>query len=214
MPWPMVHFSVATRLLSNPSSEFLLGSLAPDSIHVRTNERIEKAKTHLMLEEGKFATDEDLKSFFEYNKHLAFSNSRFMQYLCGYIAHVYADREWTFDIYPEYELHPNGRSIYTQDVTKFEFLILRNKPETRELLSKLEAGKAFELGGLLEQEVYQYREEKIRFIKNLENEPLSDSSILTMYKLEGFINTTALGLRRLFMEWDVFSKLEEARNFS
>ncbi|OAB38645.1 hypothetical protein PMSD_06425 [Paenibacillus macquariensis subsp. defensor] len=207
MPWPMVHFSVASELLSNPTSEFLLGSLAPDSIHVRTNERIEKAKTHLMHEEGKFATDEDLKVFFEYNKHLAFSNSRFMQYLCGYIAHIYTDRVWTLDIYPEYELYPNGKSIYTHDVTTFEYLILRNKPENRDLLSRLEAGKAFELGGLLEQEVYDYRKEKIEFIKNLENEYLIDPSILSMNKLEGFIETTALGLRRLFMEWDVLNKL-------
>jgi len=210
----MVHFSVASRLLSNPSSEFLLGSLAPDSIHVRTNERIEKAKTHLMHEEGKFATDEDLKIFYEYNKHLAISNSRFMQYLCGYIAHIFTDRVWTFDIYPEFELHPSGKSIYTQDVTKFEYLILRNKTETRDVLSKLEAGKAFELGGLLEQEVYDYRKEKISFIKNLENESLSDPSILTMNKLEGFIETTAFGLRRLFIEWEVFTELEEGNNFS
>lgn len=206
----MVHFLVASGLLSKPSSEFLLGSIAPDSIHVRTNERIEKAKTHLLREEGKFPTDEDLKEFFEHNKYLAFNDLRFMQYLCGYIAHVYADRVWTFDIYPAYELHPNSRRIYTQDVTKFEFLIYRNKPETIELVSRFEAGKAFELGGLFEQEVYHYREEKIRFINNGENEPISEPSILTMNKLEEFINTAVLGLRKIFIEWDVLNKLEES----
>lgn len=63
MPWPMVHFAIASELISKPPSELLLGSLAPDSIHVRTNLRTEKAKTHLMPEEGRFATDEELKAF-------------------------------------------------------------------------------------------------------------------------------------------------------
>ncbi|OAB47166.1 hypothetical protein [Paenibacillus antarcticus] len=163
-----------------------------------------------MFEEGKFATDEDLWGSFENNRHLVISNSRFMQFLCGYIAHIYTDRIWTLNIYPEYELYPNGKSIYTQDVTKFEYLISHNNPETRELLSKLESGKAYELGGLLEQEIYDYRKEKIQFINNLENESLSELSNLSMNKLEEFIETTALGLRRLFIEWDVFSKLEQA----
>ncbi|MFX3637474.1 MAG: hypothetical protein ACE3L7_02365 [Candidatus Pristimantibacillus sp.] len=48
MPWPMVHFEIARRLYGDPSPEFLLGSLAPDSIHVRTNDRVEKNKSHLM----------------------------------------------------------------------------------------------------------------------------------------------------------------------
>lgn len=99
MPWPMVHFAIASELISKPPSELLLGSLAPDSIHVRTNLRTEKAKTHLMPEEGRFATDEELKAFFESNKKLAYSDPKFMQYLCGYIAHIYTDRVWTFDIY-------------------------------------------------------------------------------------------------------------------
>lgn len=44
MPWPMVHFAIASELISEPSPELLLGSLAPDSIHVRTNLRTERQK--------------------------------------------------------------------------------------------------------------------------------------------------------------------------
>ncbi|WP_036610424.1 hypothetical protein [Paenibacillus sp. FSL H7-689] len=92
MPWPMVHFAIASELISEPSPELLLGSLAPDSIHVRTNLRTEKARTHLMPEAGRFATDEELKGFFESNKKLAYSDPKFLQYLCGYIAHIYGSR--------------------------------------------------------------------------------------------------------------------------
>lgn len=207
MPWPMVHFAIASELLSNPTPEFIVGSLAPDSIHVRTNERAEKAKTHLMPETARFATDEELRAFFNSNKKRAQSDPKFMQYLCGYIAHVYTDRVWTFEIYPAYEEHANGRSIYTEDVTKLEFTILRKRSDGHDLLNKLEAGKAFDLGGLLEQEVYQYRKEKVDFLNNFENEPLDDLNILSMEAIEEFIQTTSQRLRQLFTKWDVFEDL-------
>ncbi|MGV2883671.1 zinc dependent phospholipase C family protein [Paenibacillus taichungensis] len=207
MPWPMVHFAIASELLSNPTPEFIVGSLAPDSIHVRTNERAEKAKTHLMPEAGRFATDEELRAFFNSNKKRAQSEPKFMQYLCGYISHVYTDRVWTFEIYPAFEEHANGRSIYTEEVTKLEFIILRKGSDGHDLLNKLEAGKAFDLGGLLEQEVYQYRKEKVDFLNNLEHEPLDDLNILSMEAIEEFIQTTAQRLRQLFTKWDVFEDL-------
>ncbi|HBU84294.1 MAG TPA: hypothetical protein DEF35_22000 [Paenibacillus sp.] len=71
-------------------------------------------------------------------------------------------------------------------------------------MNKLEAGKAFDLGGLLEQEVYQYRKEKGEFLNNLQNEPLGDLNILSMEVIEEFIHTTAGRLKQLFTTWEVF----------
>jgi len=203
----MVHFAIASELISDPSPELLLGSLAPDSIHVRTNLRTEKAKTHLMPEAGRFATDEELKDFFETQKKLAYSDPKFLQYLCGYIAHIYTDRVWTFDIYPAYEVHPNGRSVYTQDVTKLEFMILRNWNRANDWLNELNVGRAFDLGGLLESQVYQYRGEKIEFLANPDNEPLGDLNMLSMEAMEEFIHKTALALKELYTEWNVYEDL-------
>ncbi|MCP1425514.1 hypothetical protein J3D43_004030 [Paenibacillus xylanexedens] len=203
----MVHFAIASELISKPSPELLLGSLAPDSIHVRINLRTEKAKTHLMPEAGRFATDEELKDFFENQKKLAYSDPEFLQYLCGYIAHIYTDRVWTFDIYPAYEVHPNGRSVYTQDVTKLEFMILRNWNRANDWLNELNVGRAFDLGGLLESQVYQYRGEKIEFLANPDNEPLGDLNMLSMEAMEEFIHKTALALKELYTEWNVYEDL-------
>ncbi|WJM09849.1 hypothetical protein [Paenibacillus sp. PK1-4R] len=213
MPWPMVHFAIASEVISDPSPELLLGSLAPDSIHVRTNLRTEKAKTHLMPEAGRFATDEELEAFFELNKQLAYSDPKFMQYLCGYIAHIYTDRVWTFDIYPAYEVHPNGRSVYTQDVTKLEFMILQNWNGANDWLSELKVGRAFNLGGLLESEVYQYRGEKLAFLANPDNEPLVDLNILSIEAMEEFIHTNGLAIKQLYTKWDVYKDLREGRSY-
>ncbi|WP_146117061.1 MULTISPECIES: hypothetical protein [unclassified Paenibacillus] len=205
----MVHFAIASEVMSKPSPELLLGSLAPDSIHVRTNLRTEKAKTHLMPEAGRFATDEELGAFFESNKQLVYSDPKFLQYLCGYIAHIYTDRVWTFDIYPAYEVHPNGRSVYTQDVKKLEFMILQNWNGAHEWLSELNVGKAFGLGGLLESEVYQYRGKKLEFLTNPDNEPLGDFNIISMEAMEEFIHTTGLALKQLYTNWNVYEVLGE-----
>ncbi|MGN7309007.1 hypothetical protein ACTHQ2_23990, partial [Bacillus subtilis] len=83
-------------------------------------------------------------------------------------------------------------------------MILRKRSDGHDLLDKLEAGKAFDLGGLPEQEVYQYRKEKVDFLNNLENEPLGDLSILSMEAIEEFIHTTARRLKQLFTNWEVF----------
>lgn len=211
MPWPMVHFAIASELISEPSPELLLGSLAPDSIHVRTNLRTEKAKTHLMPEVGRFATDEELGAFFESNKQLAYSNPKFMQYLCGYIAHIYTDRVWTFDIYSAYEVRPNGRSVYTHDVKKLEFMILRNQSKANDWLSELNVGRAFDLGGLLEAEVHQYRAKKLEFLSNPANEPLGDLNIISIEAMEEFIHTTGLALKQLYTNWNVYEVLGERR---
>lgn len=83
-------------------------------------------------------------------------------------------------------------------------MILRRGSDGQDLLNKLEAGQAFDLGGLLEQEVYQFRKEKVDFLNNLENEPVDDLNILSMEAIEEFIQTTAQRLRQLFTKWEVF----------
>jgi hypothetical protein len=54
MPWPMVHFAIAEKLFDHePLPEFLLGSIAPDAIHMRENTtRQDKNKTHLCRADG------------------------------------------------------------------------------------------------------------------------------------------------------------------
>lgn len=201
MPWPMVHFAVAAETMSEPSPEFLLGSLAPDSVHVRTNDRIEKAKTHLMIVAGEFLTDEQLYGVFEANRRQAEADPRFLHYLLGYLAHIYTDRKWTFEVYPAYEAHPEGRSQYHRDVQAIEFMLLREKADGRAWLEQLKSGTAFELGGLSAEEVYAYRQLKLDMLAAPPSELESLPSLLSSDELDDFIRRTGLDLRQLFTEW-------------
>lgn len=210
MPWPMVHFAIAAAIEPNPSPEFLLGSLAPDAIHTRSNDQSDKAKTHLMIEEGRFATDEELGDFLEASRQRAISHPAFMDYLRGYIAHVYTDRVWTFDIYPPYETHPDGRRVYNQDVAKLEFMLLRNRPDARQWLDRLSEGRAYALAGLGEKEVYPYREAKLNFLNDASQEPDTDLTVISMAEMDAFIQDTADALRALFEQWGCSSLIAQA----
>lgn len=210
MPWPMVHFAIASEIVPHPSPTLLLGSLAPDSIHVRTNVRSEKAKTHLMATEHQFAADTDLQQVMasEMNVLRMRRDPQFLHYLCGYIAHIYTDREWTFQIYPPYEADPNGREIYTHDVKKLEFRIRREYAGASEWLDQLRIAKGYEFGGLKAQEVCAYREEKFDFFAYSENEPDGDLKILTMETVTEFIHKTASDLKTRFKEWQIYGLLQ------
>lgn len=173
MPWPMVHFAIASEIVSqHPSPALLLGSLAPDSIHVRTNVRSEKAKTHLMAEEHVFPTDVDFQHIIESNRIRMLQETSYLQYICGYIAHIYTDREWTYQIYPAFEAHPNEKEVYTHDVKKLEFRILREYAGASAWLEQLSLAKAYDFGGLKEQEIYQYREKSLIFSRMIRTSPM------------------------------------------
>lgn len=66
MPWPMVHFSIAEQLWNqNPSPEFLLGSIAPDAIHMREGStRQDKGRTHLCDDDGTMPSLTDFDNFY------------------------------------------------------------------------------------------------------------------------------------------------------
>ncbi|GGH27234.1 hypothetical protein [Paenibacillus segetis] len=53
MPWPMVHFAVANEIcLIDVSPSLLIGSIAPDAVHMRGNvTRQEKGSTHLVCDD-------------------------------------------------------------------------------------------------------------------------------------------------------------------
>ncbi|MEJ8303968.1 hypothetical protein [Saccharibacillus sacchari] len=204
MPWPMVHFAVAAATMPEPSAEFLIGSLAPDAVHVRSDDRSDKARTHLMIVEGEFLTDQKLHEIFRTNAERVEADPAFLLYLLGYIAHVYTDRRWTFEIYPGYEKHPEERKQYHREVKAIESMLLQNKPDAQQWLHRLKAGRAFEFGGLSAEDVHTYRDMKLLDLQeNSADEPKAALEVLSAARLEQFIRANGQDLRRLFAQWGV-----------
>lgn len=102
MPFPVVHLSIARRILEDNvlplgAQAFYAGSLAPDSVHFRLNYTIDyKLVSHICPPGWEWATSYDgegwkrhVLDFYEKNRD-AYDRS----FLFGVIAHIFADSDW------------------------------------------------------------------------------------------------------------------------
>lgn len=206
MPWPMVHFAVAERVsLSNPSPEFLLGSISPDAIHARDPvTREEKGATHLM-NEGEFPSVDTLKksclTFLHKDK-----DPEWKEFVLGYFAHIYTDIRWTHTLYADFEKDYTGdadriRAIYNQEVSQAEFHLLRSEAWAGSALAKLQRAHAYAMEPFVTQhEVSEYRDIKLAWLWNDRNEPGIHTKYFTEEKVKHFIRRTSSELLELFRD--------------
>lgn len=214
MPYPMVHFAIASELcLYKPTSSFLIGSIAPDAIHVRGNiTRKEKGVTHFVNEDN-FPSIEVLKEKCLYYLSLN-DDVDWKDFILGYIAHIYADIRWTETVYINYENEYQGdkddiRKTYSIESNQVEFYLKRSEEWAEAILNKLQIADAYTIEPLLTQiEVSQYRDIKLLWQSDMEN----DLQIAPMYLREdvirNFVSKTTIEINDLYEEWGVAVSVE------
>lgn len=214
MPYPMVHFAIASELcLHKPTSSFLIGSIAPDAIHVRGNvTRKEKGITHF-VNEDKFPTIEMLKEKCMYYLGLN-GDFDWKDYILGYIAHIYTDIRWTETVYVNFENEYQGdkddiRKTYNIESNQVEFNLKRRAEWADSVLNKLQIADAYTMEPLLTQiEVSQYRDIKLDWLNDREN----DSQIIPIYLREdiisNFVSKTTIEINDLYEDWGVAASTE------
>ena len=121
MPLPMVHLNIAIELLesgfkTSDLSQFYLGIISPDAIHMRKDTISEdKRKTHLS-ENVKWI---DINDTDFYELMLAFIKSNIdnvnHDFLWGYVLHIITDMHWSKIIYPEFVEKYRKDTIAIQD---------------------------------------------------------------------------------------------------
>lgn len=182
MPLPMVHFWVAVRMAEArgmfPSPEFLLGSIAPDAVHMRPDyERSHKRRSH--LNDPRDAADHDqVRAFVMEHISGNGTNDATARYVVGYAAHLLTDRLWLKRVYdPFYErnshLGPEElRILYYQETDQVDFN-LYHRSEWREGVWKaLETAVAPEGVQLVTpNEVDQWKRRTLRWFTELKDEP-------------------------------------------
>lgn len=214
----MAHFAIAEDIYNGkPSGHFLLGSIAPDAIHTRINAtRIDKGFTHLVSNGHRLPNVEKLKQFcFEYlDKN---SEDEWKDYVLGYFAHIYADLRWTETVYHDFEQNFRGerneiRKYYNRDVSKIEFILLRTERWVEKTKTKLIGSNAYTLEPfILQKEVNQYRDLKLEWLDNDNNEPNTNPEYITEEIVRNFIKSTSNEVNELIRDWDVMY-FEEGRN--
>ncbi|NJN81946.1 MAG: hypothetical protein HC802_06430 [Caldilineaceae bacterium] len=103
MPLPIVHLAIAVALHdgAEPSADFLLGSLAPDAIHMRPNtSRPDKDRTHL-LEKPQAETDprDYYRAVSAWMDAYCLVHPNQRELATGYASHLLADWLWFREIF-------------------------------------------------------------------------------------------------------------------
>jgi hypothetical protein len=204
----MVHFAIAEKLFNHePSSEFLLGSIAPDAIHMRENaNRREKNITHLCSEDG---TMPDLITFrdFCYENLRKHEDAGWKRFVLGYVSHLFADLRWTETVWEEYVEKANKnepiKNQYNREVCQIDFDLFKKEVWADKIFSLLAASHAYAMEPLLSSnEISLYRTQKTVWLKDEMNNPGIIPLYITELRVREFINHTVNELKLLIQEWD------------
>lgn len=212
MPWPMVHFSIAEQLWNqSPSPEFLLGSIAPDAIHMREGTtRQDKGHTHLCDDDGTMPNLSDFDNF--YRKHRRSDDHSFNQFMLGYVSHIFTDLRWTETVWKDYVEKASGEFVeqnetlkdrYNIEVCQIEYHLCKSENWTDRVLTSLLQAKAYSVPTLLqENEVKQYGEHVVRNLRDTSNEPHISLCYITDQIVAEFIERSVHELRELVRVWE------------
>jgi hypothetical protein len=191
MALPIVHLLVANDVLRNNNLhikqelDYLLGSIAPDAIHMRVDStREDKHKTHMGINEL-LTTEFDFQSFI---KRYAFGSN--LDFMLGYLVHLKTDLLWREQfIKPIKQANiTNYKEIYYSDSDQIDELLFLKKGNAP-VWKSVALGQAYEVEDLLsKEEVYAWRERILHFFdeKRVYEMPIS---YITEDKVQSFIKS-------------------------
>jgi hypothetical protein len=213
----MIHFNVAVKYFGDEDipAPFLLGSIAPDSIHMRkgTN-REDKKRTHLDIENCtlNFASIHEV-----YRRHLIQNDAEeWKWFVKGYFAHLLTDYYWFNSVYTQFKenVTKDGipaeevRKAYYRDTDQIDFTIYRTKPWASNVWDKLIDTSLFAFEPYLTaDEINFWRLRTIHWFDLLSEEPCITPAYITEAISEEFVNDAACKVKTVIEDWD--SKLME-----
>lgn len=208
----MVHFAIAERLHHHePSPEFLLGSIAPDAIHMRENSnRQDKNKTHLGAEDGAMPDLITFRNFCIVNLNKSKDNG-WNQFILGYVSHLYADLRWTETVWEDYtaqvklaiDINEPIKNRYNIEVAQIDRDLYKKEKWTENILCLLAESREYSIEPLLTcQEIGQYRERTMKWLRDEMNDPQITPQYITEDIVRAFINQTADEITVLIKEWE------------
>jgi hypothetical protein len=216
MPLPMVHFAVAVGLGERsghfPSPAFLLGSIAPDSIHMRPEAvRGDKAVTHL---DSPADTPDHarLRALVEQYKTAV---DPYPSFTAGYAAHILTDRYWIETVIEPFRASApqtfdgaEGRKFYYQETDQADYNLYQRSPWQPEVWSHLAAAEAPDYLPLLSNvEINLWRERTLRWFENPTHNPGITARFATDDRIDDFITRATDYVAEQFQIWEFSTAL-------
>lgn len=211
MPLPMVHLAIAVHahaLANRPLTPvFVLGSLAPDAIHMRENtNREDKARVHLQIwHVGEPEALERIQNLVDEHRAGEQGQDAFVE---GYAAHLMTDYWWLqgiarpfFNGLPPDTPAAERRELYYRETDQVDFNLYRRSPWQPVVWRMLAEAFAPGFSPYLEaDEIDRWRERTLNWFEKLKQEPRIVPQIITDKVVGEFIIATAQRLKPFLQE--------------
>lgn len=210
--FPMAHLCLAKNILDNTPqiekpSQFMLGSIAPDSVHLRPgfNSDIKKA-SHLCVGDEKWGMVTNNEQWTE--NVLAFLNrnrqSENLDFLLGYCTHILTDLRnnivfWTpFRLSHQEELARGGGSKIHKENALIDINLYRTSPEQAFIWTLLNNAQGVDLEGMVRRDEIEKLKSNILFQQFADTSPvdLSGNTCITFQEVADFIANELKGIRK------------------
>lgn len=210
MPLPMVHFAVAVQLAKkvgqSPSPAFLLGSIAPDAIHMRPNIRAgDKEVTHL----NNPADTADHQHVVDLLAEWSGETSALKHFATGYAAHILVDRWWIKTILPTFFAHMPAdidenqrKTLYYRDTDQVDCNLYKYMPWRGTVWENLRQAESPDFPPWLSAaEIDGWRLRTLDWFEDPTHEPQITPQYLTDAVVDGFILSAVQHLETQFAKW-------------
>jgi hypothetical protein len=213
MPFAMTHLCISYNILLNTPQikkpcDFMLGALAPDSVHLRDNYNSDmKKKSHLCVGEEKWgrATNNEewqksILTFLQENKHI-----ENVDFIYGYCTHILADIQnnikiWTPFLLKNIEQLKKGMgSKYHEESYAIDYALYLSSPHQKEIWEILEDSIGYDIPGIVSLDEINKMKHDILYGQYLDRESVDGSlnKYVTLSHIQEFISEESQYIKNL-----------------
>lgn len=217
MPFPMTHLAIAINILQstpqiqNPS-DFILGSIAPDSVHFRENYNSDmKKKSHLCVGDEKWGRvtnnlewQTSVLSFLECRR-----NDDNIDFIYGYCIHILTDIQNNIHIWTPFlsenkeALEVGMGSIYHKESHDIDYELYLLNPKQKEIWKLLSDSLGYDIPNVVVQdEISKMKHELFHQYINRATSDLTLNKYVTLSRIQDFICTESQYIRNLVFNYN------------
>ncbi|MPM79148.1 hypothetical protein SDC9_126181 [bioreactor metagenome] len=218
MPFAMTHLYIAYNILSNTPQikkpcDFMIGALAPDSVHFRDNYNSSmKKKSHLCVGDekwGRFTNNqewlENVLAFLQKNKHMEEAD-----FIYGYCSHILADIQnnikiWTPFLLKNREALEKGiGSIYHEESCAMDYALYLLNPRQKEMWEVLEDSVGYDIPNVVVADEINKMKQSVLHSQFLDKEyvDISLNKYVTFSSIQEFITIESQHIKNLLYQDD------------
>ena len=213
MPFPMIHLSIAYNILKNTTTikkpcDFMLGAVAPDSVHFRDNYNSDMKKiSHLCVGKEKWGrlsnNDEwqkNVLAFLEENKHTEKAD-----FIYGFCAHILADIQnnikiWTPFLKENIQALESGMgSIYHKESYDLDYALYDENPNKKIIWEMLEDAESYHIANIIDEDAINKMKDNLLHVQFLPRESVdvSCNKYATISRMQDFISEESIYIKSI-----------------